>query len=184
MNERRVNAAEGSEDVQLTTDFLARRSGALERIYSKHAGAFFSTARRILGNDDDAQDCVHDTLLRVWQRPGGYRPERGALIAYLLICVRNDAIGRKRSAQRHRFLEERFVRSDESVYELQVSDHVEFERLRCGIETLPNEQRAALELAYFHNLSHTQISERLKVPLGTIKSRLTLALRKLHEAFV
>jgi RNA polymerase sigma-70 factor (ECF subfamily) len=184
VNERRGSRPEGFEDVQLATDFLARRSGALERIYRKHAGAFFSTARRILGSDDDAQDCVHDTLLRVWQRSGGYRPERGALIAYLLICVRNDAISRKRNAQRHRFLEERSVRSGESVYELEVPDHVEFERLRYAIETLPNEQRAALELAYFHNLSHTQISERLNVPLGTIKSRLSLALRKLQEAFL
>jgi len=65
-----------------------------------------------------------------------------------------------------------------------VTDYVERDRLRRAVATLPTEQRSALELAYFEHLSQAQIAERLAIPLGTIKSRLAMAVRKLHAAMV
>ena len=162
--------------------FLARNSSGLESVYRAYRTPLYSVARRVLGNDDDAQDCVHDALLRAWQRSDSYRPGRGSLRSYLLVCVRNEAITRKRSTARHVRIEERAVRDDRPLYELEASDPVERERLRRALAALPREQRAALELAYFGNLTQAQVAERLKVPLGTIKSRLSLGLRKLQIA--
>lgn len=68
-------------------------------------------------------------------------------------------------------------------YGIDVPDHVDLEKLRRAMESLPAEQKTALELAYFGYLSHSQIAERLELPLGTVKSRLALALRALQKAF-
>jgi RNA polymerase sigma-70 factor (ECF subfamily) len=127
---------------------------------------------------------VHDALMRVWQRPQAFVPERGNLRSFLSVCVRNEAIGRKRTAARRFQIDQRVARIEADVsYELDMPDHVELGRLRAALERLPAEQRAALELAYYRHLSHAQIAEALDVPLGTIKSRLALGLRKLQDAF-
>jgi RNA polymerase sigma-70 factor (ECF subfamily) len=168
-------------DDDLAASFVARRPQALEDAYRAYAPALYSVARHVLGGDADAQDCVHDALLRVWNRPGTYRPERGSLRTFLAVCVRNEAIGRKREAARHFHIERRLADAEpERPYEFEVDDFVERARLREALGALPEDQRKALELAYFGYLSHAQIAEKLGVPLGTIKSRLALGLRKLQ----
>lgn len=122
-------------------------------------------------------DCVHDVFLRAIRDPI-YSPERGSLRAFLIVCVRNEALTRRRAASRHRAIEERAA-IPEIGAELEVRDHVESARIRRALEALPHEQRAALELAYFGGLTHREIATRLGEPLGTVKSRLALALRRL-----
>lgn len=170
------------EDDQMVRDFLAGKSSGLESVYAAYRTPLFSVARHVLGTDDDAQDCVHDALVRIWQRSASYRPERGSLRSYLLASVRNEALTRKRSAARHFDIEKSALRQERSAYELEVNDPIEQTRLRRALADLPAEQRAALELAYFGQLTHVQVAERLDVPLGTIKSRIALALRKLNAA--
>jgi RNA polymerase sigma-70 factor (ECF subfamily) len=151
----------------------------LEAAYAAHGTALFSVARHILRNEDDAQDCVHDVLLRLWRNPSVYRSERGSLRAYLMVCIRNEALTRLRNDARHRKIELRTVSSDSETYEFEIGDVVERDRLRAALAALPSEQRAALALAYAGQLSHREIAERLGQPLGTIKSRLALGLRRL-----
>jgi RNA polymerase sigma-70 factor (ECF subfamily) len=163
--------------------FVARDPAALERTYRAYSTLLYSIARQILGNDDDAMDCVHDALVRVWHRPNAFRAERGSLRVYLSVCVRNEAIGRKRDAARHLSIERRVASEDATCVEVDPADHLELELLRKALVTLPVEQRDALELAYFRHLTQTQIAETLHLPLGTVKSRLKLALRKLRAEF-
>jgi RNA polymerase sigma-70 factor (ECF subfamily) len=170
-------------DDELASNFVARCPEALEEAYRAYAPSLYSVARHVLGSDADAQDCVHDALLRIWGRPGAYRPERGSLKTFLAVCVRNEAIGRKREAARHFHIEQRLaIAEPEQPYEIEIADPVDRARLTDALATLPGEQRQALELAYFRYLSHTQIAEKLGVPLGTIKSRLAMGLRKLQHA--
>ncbi len=175
-------AAERREDERLARDFHAGTSEALESVYQAYKTPLYSVARSVLGNDDDAQDCVHDALVRIWQRSGAYRPERGSLRGYLLVSVRNEALTRKRNAARHVAIEERAARDEQTEYEHEVNDPIERGRLRRALADLPAAQRAALELAYFGELTHVQVAERLGIPLGTAKSRLAMALRKLTVA--
>ncbi len=172
------------DDDRMVANFLAGTSSGLESVYRAFGKSLYWVARSVLGNDDDAQDCVHDALLRVWQRSSPYRPERGPLRNYLLVCVRNEALTRKRSAARHLHIEERAAADSaaQQRYEFEVSDPVERARLRRALAALPAEQKVALELAYFGHFTHVQVAERLGVPLGTIKSRVALGLRKLHVA--
>lgn len=166
----------------MVADFLAGTSGGLDAVYRAYGRLLYSVARNVLDNDDDAQDCVHDALVRIWQRPGSFRPERGALRSYLLVSVRNEALTRKRAAARHASIEQRAAANDPVQYEFDVNDPIEQSRLRRALAALPAEQRAALDLAYFGQLTHVQVAQRLDIPLGTTKSRIALALRKLNVA--
>jgi len=166
-------------DEHLARDFGAQRPEGLEAVYEAYSTALFSVARHILRNEDDAQDCVHDVLLHVWRTPGSYRRERGSLRSFLMVCIRNEALTRLRNAARHRKIETRAAASVPEGYEFEVRDVVEAERLRRALATLAPDQRKALALAYAGHLTHREIAERLDVPLGTIKSRLALGLRRL-----
>ncbi len=85
----------------MVRDFLAGTSSGLEGVYAAYGRPLYAVARNVLGNDDDAQDCVHDALVRIWQRSESYRRERGSLRTCLLVSVRNEALTRKRNAARH-----------------------------------------------------------------------------------
>jgi RNA polymerase sigma-70 factor (ECF subfamily) len=162
---------------ELTDDFLERKASALGTVYTRYGDLLYATAARVLRVRADAEDCVHDALLRVWQRRDSFSRERGSLRAFLVVCVRNEALSRMRSAARH--LEIAGTVRDEPE-EIDIPDHVELKRLKGAVKALPLEQRQALELAFFRNKTHVQIAGELGVPLGTVKSRLSLAIRKLH----
>jgi RNA polymerase sigma-70 factor (ECF subfamily) len=118
---------------------------------------------------------VHDALIRVWSKEGAYRPERGALRSFLMVCVRNEAISRKRSEVRHVATEERAALAT-PTFGIDAAERV---AIRSALSTLPREQRDVIELAYWSDLTQTEIASRLGIPLGTIKSRAALGLRKL-----
>ena len=163
-----------NDDRDLDAAFAAHADGALEEAYRRHAPALQAAARHVLGSAADARDCVHDALIRVWSKDGAYRPERGALRAFLIVCVRNEAISRKRSAVRHVASEQRAVTAP--AFGIDVAERV---AIRSALATLPREQRDVLELAYWGDHTQAEISARLGIPLGTIKSRAALGLRKL-----
>jgi RNA polymerase sigma-70 factor, ECF subfamily len=129
-----------------------------------------------LRENEAAEDCVHDVVLRTWQREHLYRPERGPLRAFLIVATRNDALTRMRTtARRHALLPRLYdsaVGADpaEMLIEPRLADHV---------ARLPDEQRNVLMLAYARGMTHNEISEDLQLPIGTVKSRLHLALRRL-----
>lgn len=158
---------------------MARQPSALEAIYARHGDVLRATAARVLRVRADAEDCVHDAILRVWQRPDSYRLERGPLRSFLVVCVRNEALSRMRAAARH-FELAGTIRDEPQ--EIDIPDHVELARLKSAVDALPSEQRQALELAFFRNRTHVQIAQELGVPLGTVKSRLSLAIRRLHAS--
>lgn len=166
-----------NDDRELDAAFAAHVDGALEEAYRRHAPALQAAARHVLGSAGDARDCVHDALIRVWSKEGAYRVERGALRAFLMVCVRNEAISRKRSAVRHVASEQRAVTGP--AFGIDVAERV---AIRTALSTLPREQRDVIELAYWGDFTQAEISSRLGIPLGTIKSRAALGLRKLARS--
>jgi RNA polymerase sigma-70 factor (ECF subfamily) len=163
-----------NDDRDLDAAFAAHVDGALEEAYRRHAPALQAAARHVLGTAGDARDCVHDALIRVWSKEGAYRPERGALRAFLIVCVRNEAISRKRSTVRHVASEQRAVTAP--AFGIDLAERV---AIRTALAVLPREQRDVLELAYWGEYTQAEIASRLGIPLGTIKSRAALGLRKL-----
>jgi len=170
------------DDEALAAAFAAKERWAFDEAYARFGKLLYSTAYHVLGNAEDAQDCVHDALARVWRSPDSYMRSRGAVRSFLTVCVRNEAITRLRSKARRRKLEERVAAEPQEHDELNVADVIEHDRLRAAMRALPPEQRRPLELAYYEHKTHVEIARELSEPLGTVKSRIALGLRKLGAA--
>jgi RNA polymerase sigma-70 factor (ECF subfamily) len=177
---RSMRPAPGDE--ALAAAFAAKERWAFDEAYARFGRLLYSTAYHVLGNAEDAQDCVHDALTRVWRSPDSYTRSRGAVRSFLTVCVRNEAITRLRAKGRRHKLEQRVAAEPQEHDELGAVDVIERDRLRSALRSLPPEQRKPLELAYFDYKTHVEIARELNEPLGTIKSRIALGLRKLGAA--
>jgi RNA polymerase sigma-70 factor (ECF subfamily) len=166
---------------ELVDDFVARRPSGLEQVYALWSRLLFSVARHSIADSAQAEDCVHDALLRVWRSPNRFTGNREMLKAYLIACVRNESLGMIRSEGRRDARELKAVRlAPVSSVDPPVVDPIETQRLQAALGRLPDEQRMALTLAYYGNKTHAEIAQELRVPLGTIKSRISMAMRKLQ----
>jgi RNA polymerase sigma-70 factor (ECF subfamily) len=150
---------------------------ALASAYRLYWKTLFKAAQGVLHEREDAEDCVHDVLVDLWSRKVRYHPDRGSLRAFLVTCVRNAALTRKRSASRHREIEAALCAQRSNVESI---DFAGTFQLRSALATLPPEQLRALKLAFFSQRTHVEIASELNVPLGTVKSRLALAIKKLN----
>ncbi len=172
-------AREGADEATLAQAFARREHWAFDEAYRRFGSLLYSVALGVLHNAQDAEDCLHDVLVRVWKNSHAFTMERGSVRAFLVVCVRNEAISRTRAAARRERLSERVSRETNTVEELEISDFIDEERVRSALSQLPDEQRQAVMLAYFGGKTHVEIAEQLDEPLGTIKSRIALGLRKL-----
>jgi RNA polymerase sigma-70 factor (ECF subfamily) len=173
---------EGGNDEALAAGFAAHEAWAFGEAYRRYASLLYSAAYNVLGNADDAKDCVADAVTRLWRSRNAYSTARGNLRNFLVVCVRNEAISRRRSQARKTRLEERLAVLAPDREEAAIPDPIERDRVRRGVLALPPEQREPIALAYYQGKTHTEIAAELAEPLGTIKSRIKLGLRKLAGA--
>lgn len=164
----------------LVDDFIARRPSGLEKAYELWARMFVSVARHSISDSARAEDCVHDALIRVWRAPNRFEGNREMLKAYLIASVRNESLAMLRSQSRRDARELKAARLAPVEIVDPIVDPVETQRLQRALARLPEEQRSALALAYYGNKTHVEIAAELGVPLGTIKSRISMAMRKLQ----
>jgi RNA polymerase sigma-70 factor, ECF subfamily len=166
---------------------MARGEGeALAQLYDRHAGPIYSLALRVLGDVAEAEDVVQEVFMQAWHQASRYSAVRGAVAAWLLTLARSRAIDRLR-ARRARpgvAVDNRSAGQipDGAVpVDAQVLSLEQVRRLRAALDELPLLQRAAIELAYFEGLTHAEIAARLEQPLGTVKTRIRLAMVKLRN---
>jgi RNA polymerase sigma-70 factor (ECF subfamily) len=172
-----------SDDAALVERVHAGDTEALRFLYERYGTIVFGMAYRLLGDRQAAEECTQDVFVSVWRTAHGYRPERAQVSTWLLAIARNRAIdATRRRAARPVDPHEDVWSTDESpdASEL-VSAADEAERVAAAMAELPDAQREALSLAYFDGLSHTEISERLGLPIGTVKGRIRLALDRLRD---
>jgi RNA polymerase sigma-70 factor, ECF subfamily len=160
---------------------------ALAELYDRNARLVFSLALRILQNRADAEDVVQEVFAQVWAQAGRYDARRGAVAAWLLMMARSRAIDRLRSRTSRPETPSRAGHFEDLAdaappQDLQLLSIEEMDRLREALKALPDSQRVALELAYYEDLTHAEIAERLKEPLGTIKTRIRQAVIRLRDA--
>ena len=162
--------------------FARREPWAFDEAYRRYGALLYSVALNVLHSSEDAEDCVHDVLVRVWKREGAFALQRGTVRSFLTVCVRNEAISRRRASARRHALVTHLQSVTPTSEEFDIPDFVESARLQQALSGLPQDQRDALELAYFGGKTHVEVAEHLGEPLGTVKSRIALALRKLARA--
>ena len=168
---------------------LAERIGrrdvtALEALYERHGRVLFSLAVKLLDDYHAAEEVVQETFLKLWQRPETYVPQRGRLLPWLLGVTHHRAVDRLR----RRRLERRHS-TEPALFDVPAGPGDPFDEVFAGLrgeavaralETLPEAQRRAVELAFLRGLTHVEIADALGAPLGTIKTRLRLAMQKLR----
>ena len=146
---------------------------ALEALYQRYGRLTYSIAYRISGDATIAEECTQDAFVALWKHAVAYDPARGRISTWLFAVARNAAVTRVRRRERAVALEARAEPglAGPSVEELVVAGD-RSARLADAIATLPLPQLEALQLAYFGELSQSEIAERLDVPLGTVKGRI------------
>ena len=153
-------------------------------LYDRYAGLAFGVAVRVLGDPARAEDAVQDAFVNVWHRASSFDPERGSLRAWLLTSVRNRCIDylRGRGSRERREQEltphAEYAQAPSDPWR-EVSVSLERAAVRDAMASLPTEQRQVVEMAYFGGYSHSEIAEMSRVPLGTVKGRMRLALEKM-----
>jgi RNA polymerase sigma-70 factor, ECF subfamily len=160
---------------------------AFAALYDRHSRAAYSLAYRMMGERQAAEDLMQDAFLKVWQASGSYRAERGSMRTWVLSIVHNRGIDQLRSLVRHRSTQEKVEASapisQPSEAFAETWRNSRREQVREALSTLPPEQLKILELAYFSSYTHLEIAELLDLPLGTVKGRMRLGLKKLRDYF-
>ena len=167
------------DDSLLMQDIARRDKSAFEQLYQRHSAMLFSLALKILGDRSDAEDVLQDTFVQIWKTADSYDDQRGKPLGWLIMLTRSRAIDRLRSrATRARATEAASFepRSDPPLPAQQASASETQLLVRRVIEALPVEQRTPIELAYFGGLTQTEIAQRLRLPLGTVKTRMRTAM--------
>jgi RNA polymerase sigma-70 factor (ECF subfamily) len=172
-------------DVTLISGAAAGDRDCLAGLYDRYAPALLAIGRRILGDRREAEDLLHDVFIEVWRQAADYDESRGTVRAWLLMRMRSRALDRRKAAV--------FSKRADLPAPDQVADAVgdarsgedpalapDRDAVRRALAELPAEQRQVLELGYFEGLSSSEIAERVRAPIGTVKSRVAAALSKLR----
>ena len=176
------------DDERLISLIAQLQAGALDQLYDRYNRPIFSLALMIIGDRATAEEITLDVFMRVWQKAGSYRADQARVSTWLTHIARHHAID---------VLRRRAVRLDQSALSWEeitpgaplpaqnpgelAEQSLRRERIHAAIARLPADQKQALMLAYFGGYTQTQIAEALKQPLGTIKTRLRLAMQKLRD---
>lgn len=172
---------EPTSDWSLLARIGQKNEEALSALYDRYSGLVFSEARRILRDTGAAEEILQDLFFQVWRTAERFDPARGSLAGWLLVAARNRAISklRKKSGQTEDLNENRVSFSVD--VESRAAQNLLLDKVRAVMGSLPENQREALECAYFEGMSHTEIAEKTGQPLGTIKTRIRSAMESLKK---
>lgn len=158
----------------------------LEELYETHHRVVVGLAFNLLHDREDAEDVAQDVFLAAWRSGASYTPARGSVRTWLLSMVRHRCIDhlRARARRAHTRSAELIVHQDAHGSASEAIESADSAAVLVFLhDRLPDEQRQAVELAYFHGLSQTEIANLLDLPLGTVKGRIRNALVRLRPVF-
>ncbi|HEV8343504.1 MAG TPA: sigma-70 family RNA polymerase sigma factor [Candidatus Binatia bacterium] len=180
-------AESGDDPIRLIRQIADGNRDAFQRFYDLFASLAFTLAVRILRDRVAAEDLLQEAFFQLWNQAASYSQERGSPEAWVITIIRSRAIDKLRSIRRR---EKSFVpmeRPGGKEYDRKVESGAEESEARLTVNSvlaqLPEAQRQVLEMAYFEGLTQSEIAERLKEPLGTVKTRIRTALTRLRELF-
>jgi RNA polymerase sigma-70 factor (ECF subfamily) len=176
------------DDAALIRLLAYNRSEALGELYNRYARLVFSVALNAIGDSTIAEEITQDVFTRAWEKARTYDVEISKVSTWLISITRNRAIDEIR---RERIRPERYSISWSDVQDDPIDENtgpeekseIRWQRsvIRAAVASLPHDQQQALALAYFKGYSHSEIAKTLGEPLGTVKTRIRLAMQKLRE---
>jgi RNA polymerase sigma-70 factor (ECF subfamily) len=174
-------------DEDLISFVEAGDTEAFASLYDRHSRAAFSLAYRMMGERQAAEDLAQDAFIKVWRGSGSYRGGKGSVRTWILSIVHNRGVDLLRSMATRGRMRDKFEasapKSEPSEAFTETWRNSQRDQVRKALNTLPQEQLKILELAYFSGYTHVEIAELVGVPLGTVKGRMRLGLKKLGAYF-
>jgi RNA polymerase sigma-70 factor, ECF subfamily len=179
----RKNAVPDQSDWSLLARVVQKDESALAALYDRYSGLVYSEASRILRDKGAAEEILQDIFYQVWRTAEKFDPQRGSLPGWLLVVARNRAISklRRRSTSSDDELNENVVACPLNLESAAAQNQL-LGRVRGAMQSLPEGQREAIELAYFEGMTHSEIASKTGEALGTVKTRIRSALEVLRRA--
>jgi RNA polymerase sigma-70 factor (ECF subfamily) len=188
--ERLAAASTGAappRDADLVARIADHDETALAALHGRYAGTLLALCRRILGGAGEAEEVVQEAFLQVWRQAARYDPARSSVSSWLVLIARSRAIDRLRNRRvAERIATEAGADAPRVDASLDGIANVFFAerraRILAALDALPPEQREVIELAFFRGMTQNEIAQRTSTPLGTVKTRTLLAMKKLRAA--
>jgi RNA polymerase sigma-70 factor (ECF subfamily) len=167
---------------------------AFSALYDRLSGPLYSLALKMLGDASESQDALQEVFVQIWSRAGTYDPEKSSVFSWAVLLTRSRAIDRLRARDRRLRVVVGSTAEENKIAEATDASTVESAadtankkdeaaHVRSLLNSLPEDQRQAIELAFFGHRTHHEIAAELGQPLGTVKARIRRGLLKLREQF-
>ena len=172
-------------DEHLMDMIQARVRNGLDLLHERYAGFLRVLSMKVLHNDADTEDLLQDVFVEIWDRAASYDPLKGRPLSWIATLTRRRAIDRLRKRETYGRIEDRFAEETKAHADGWTHVHEDLahgemnEHVRRALTTLPEAQRNAIKLAYHRQMSQREIAAHTGIPLGTIKTRLELGLKKM-----
>jgi RNA polymerase sigma-70 factor, ECF subfamily len=168
-------------DAALVAAVRARNQDAMAQLYDRYSGVVYSVALRVLGETAAAEDVLQEIFMQLWRNPGSFDASRGNLAPWLAVIARNRAVDVLRKRRPQSEVSETLLAIEPDLA-TEADRGRTAERVRALLKEMAPVQRKAIEMAYFEGYSHSEISEKMGEPLGTIKTRIRSGLTLLRKA--
>lgn len=184
---RSVASLRASDELALVRRMVAGEAEALAELYDRFAPLMLAVARRILGGSGDAEEVLQEAFLQAWNQAERYDPGRSSVSTWLVLIARTRALDRLRSrGARDRAAQASAAEPPPPDTSSRLDEHVlhreRRRRVREALAAIPAEQRRVLELAFYEGMSQSEIATHTGTPLGTVKTRALLGMKKLRQA--
>ncbi len=177
-----TQAPNHKNDAALVARLRAGDQSAMADLYDRYSGVVYGVALRVLANTTAAEDVVQEVFLQLWRNPQAFDADRGRLAPWLAVIARNRAIDLLRKRPLEDDINEMPISTGVNL-EDESSQRLAVEKVRGVLGQLPQDQRKALEMAFFEGMTHTEIAGKTGEPLGTVKTRIRTGLLALRKAF-
>jgi RNA polymerase sigma-70 factor, ECF subfamily len=167
-------------DLALATAIRAGDQGAMAELYDRYSSIVYSVALRVLQDAGGAEDVLQEVFMQLWRNPGAFDASRGNMAAWLAVIARHRAIDAVRRRRPENDIED-IVVSVAPDLASEAERARTMDKVRGAMDGMAREQRAAIEMAYFDGMSHSEIAAKTGEPLGTIKTRIRTGLMSLRK---
>ena len=169
-------------DAEIIARIYSGDEGAMALLYDRYSNVVYAVALRVLSDGSAAEDILQDVFMQLWRNPQAFNASRGSLAAWLAVIARNRAIDQLRKKRPEVEAAETVISVDPEL-ESAADRSQAIEKVRAVLCGMPEEQRAALEMAFFEGLTHVEIAGKTGQPLGTVKTRIRSGLLAVRKAF-
>jgi RNA polymerase sigma-70 factor (ECF subfamily) len=183
-----MTGKKSSDESLLLVQIARKDQTALAKLYDRYGRPSYALAYKILGSVEEAEEVVLDVFSQIWQKAATYDPSRSRADTWLFMLTRSRSLDRLRVLQRtvraaQACMEDAKISTSDIAQPMEDAMIEErSEQVKAALETLPAEQRIALELAYYQGLTCAAIATKTGIPTGTIKTRIRLGISKLRQA--